>query len=91
MSLSNLQAIGRLHAQPPDAAAIGKLLQSARQNLADARVEIPSLAFGAVLDATGHAGLTTSPPAGRRAGAGSPGGPRGGPPTSARAATRRRS
>ena len=39
MSLSNLQAIGRLHAQPPDAAAIGKLLQSARQNLADARVE----------------------------------------------------
>ena len=39
MSLSNLQAIGRLHAQPPDAAAIGKLLQAARQNLADARVE----------------------------------------------------
>ena len=32
MSLSNLQAIGRLHAQPPDAAAIGKLLQAARQN-----------------------------------------------------------
>lgn len=39
MSLSNLQAIGRLQAQPPDPAGIGKLLQAARQNLADARVE----------------------------------------------------
>ncbi|MFT4241139.1 MAG: DNA-binding protein [Acidovorax sp.] len=39
MSLSNLQAIGRLQAQPPDPAGIAKLLQAARQNLADARVE----------------------------------------------------
>ena len=39
MSLSNLQAIGRLQAQPPDPPAMAKLLQAARQNLADARVE----------------------------------------------------
>ena len=39
MSLSNLQAIGRLQPQPPDPASIRKLLQAARQNLADARVE----------------------------------------------------
>ncbi len=39
MSLSNLQAIGRLQAQPPDPPAMAKLLQAARQNLADARVQ----------------------------------------------------
>mgnify|MGYP000573698979 CR=1 FL=1 len=39
MSLSNLQAIGRLQAQPPDPPAMAKMLQAARQNLADARVE----------------------------------------------------
>lgn len=39
MSLSNLQAIGRLQPQPPDPPAMAKLLQAARQNLADARVE----------------------------------------------------
>ena len=39
MSLSNLQAIGRLQAQPPDPPTMAKLLQAARQNLADARVE----------------------------------------------------
>lgn len=38
MSLSNLQAIGRLQAQPPDPAAMARLLQAARQNLADARL-----------------------------------------------------
>ena len=38
MSLGNLQAIGRLQAQPPDPAAMAKLLQAARQNLADARL-----------------------------------------------------
>ncbi len=38
MGLSNLQAIGRLQAQPPDPAGMAKLLQAARQNLADARV-----------------------------------------------------
>lgn len=38
MSLSNLQAIGRLQAQPPDPPAMAKLLQAARQNLADAQV-----------------------------------------------------
>ena len=38
MSLSNLQAIGRLQAQPPDPPAMAKLLQAARLNLADARV-----------------------------------------------------
>ncbi len=39
MSLSNLQAIGRLQALPPDPAGMARLLQAARQNLADARVE----------------------------------------------------
>ena len=39
MSLSNLQAIGRLQAQAPDPASIVKLLQAAHQNLADARVQ----------------------------------------------------
>lgn len=39
MSLSNLQAIGRLQPQPPDPPAMAKLLQAARQNLSDARVE----------------------------------------------------
>lgn len=39
MSLSNLHAIGKLQSQPPDPASIAKLLQAARQNLADARVE----------------------------------------------------
>lgn len=38
MSLSNLQAIGRLQALPPDAAGMAKLLQAAQQNLADAQV-----------------------------------------------------
>lgn len=38
MSLSNLHAIGRLQAQPPDPAGIAKLLQAAQQNLADARI-----------------------------------------------------
>lgn len=38
MGLSNLQAIGRLQAQPPDPAGMAKLLQAAQQNLADARV-----------------------------------------------------
>jgi hypothetical protein len=38
MSLSNLQAIGRLQAQAPDPPAMARLLQAARQNLADARV-----------------------------------------------------
>lgn len=38
MSLGNLQAIGRLQPQPPDPAGMAKLLQAARQNLADARV-----------------------------------------------------
>jgi len=33
-----LQAIGRLQAQPPDPAAMARLLQAARQNLADARL-----------------------------------------------------
>lgn len=33
MSLSNLQAIGRLQAQPPDPPAMARLLQAARQNL----------------------------------------------------------
>lgn len=39
MGLSNLQAIGRLQPQTPDPAGMAKLLQAARQNLADARVE----------------------------------------------------
>ena len=39
MSLSNLQAIGRLQAQAPDPASIVKLLQAPHQNLADARVQ----------------------------------------------------
>ncbi|MNR65368.1 hypothetical protein D3C85_1883820 [compost metagenome] len=38
MSLSNLQAIGRLQALPPDAAGMAKLLQAAQRNLADAQV-----------------------------------------------------
>ena len=38
MSLQNLQGIGRLQAHQPDAAAIAKLLQAARRNLADARL-----------------------------------------------------
>jgi hypothetical protein len=36
MSLSNLQAIGRLQPLPPDPAGMAKLLHAARQNLADA-------------------------------------------------------
>jgi hypothetical protein len=39
MSLSNLQAIGRLQPQVPDPAGMAKLLQAARQNLSDAYVE----------------------------------------------------
>lgn len=39
MSLSNLQAIGRLQPLPLDPAGMAKLLRAARQNLADARVE----------------------------------------------------
>ncbi len=39
MSLSNLQAIGRLQAHAPDTAAIHKLLEAARRNLADAHVK----------------------------------------------------
>ena len=38
MGLSNLQAMGRPQAPPPDPAGMAKLLQAARQNLADARV-----------------------------------------------------
>lgn len=38
MSLSNLQAIGRLQALPPDAPGMGKLLHAAQRNLADAQV-----------------------------------------------------
>lgn len=39
MSLQNLLAIGRLQEHTPDAAGIAKLLQAARRNLADARIE----------------------------------------------------
>ncbi|MGR4870530.1 DNA-binding protein [Variovorax sp. LARHSF232] len=39
MSLQNLLAIGRLQAHTPDAAGIAKLLQAARRNLTDARIE----------------------------------------------------
>ncbi|MDO9435739.1 DNA-binding protein [Hydrogenophaga sp.] len=39
MSLQNLLAIGRLQAHQPDATGIAKLLQAARRNLADARIE----------------------------------------------------
>lgn len=39
MSLSNLQAIGRLQAHAPDVPSIRKLLDAARRNLADAQVE----------------------------------------------------
>lgn len=39
MTLQNLLAIQRLLAQAPDAAAIRKLLQAARRNLADAQVD----------------------------------------------------
>jgi hypothetical protein len=38
MSLSNLLAIGRLQAQPPDPGSIRKLLEAARRTLADAQV-----------------------------------------------------
>lgn len=49
MSLSNLQAIGRLQALPPDTAGIGKLLQAAQRNLADAQV--PQISAGNRFDA----------------------------------------
>jgi hypothetical protein len=38
MSLSNLQAIGRLQAHPPEPGSVRKLLEAARRNLADAKV-----------------------------------------------------
>lgn len=49
MSLSNLQAIGRLQPLPPDPAGMTKLLRAAQQNLADAQV--PQISAGNRFDA----------------------------------------
>ena len=49
MSLSNLQAIGRLQPLPPDPAGMAKLLRAAQQNLADAQV--PQISAGNRFDA----------------------------------------
>lgn len=49
MSLSNLQAIGRLQPLPPDPTGMAKLLRAAQQNLADAQV--PQISAGNRFDA----------------------------------------